>query len=482
MRGPNSVESTAFYRRVDHRRPFILLDREFVTNWPQSCVLQRSSTRLRSPQTHLYHAQTRHGLAGDVPGATTAGTGILSVRQGILHGNLPFRDAEMLGRLFWIRTIASIGAIALLLMFGLAGCNKAGSKTGQVEETDPDLIVPDGNPAKILEFIKRLREKKQSGKPDFDRILREQRALVRAGEKILNLKADDETLREGAIVKLMATMTIAANPMNEESQRESLAKEAVKTVDQLRQDQRKVVSGVANEFWIPVRALSLKSMSSEERKTLTAEAMTQLVNSKASQQSVGDAAFLAEQFQSIEDIESAADIFDKMAQEFAKSDDEKLRGYKSTLEGQATRLRLPGNTMELSGKLLTGGELDWSSYRGKVVLVDFWATWCGPCVAELPNVKANYARFHNRGFEVVAISLDNDRAQLKQFVDRQKLPWIQVFDDTDKEQLGWKAPLATKYGVSSIPAAFLVDKDGKVVSTAARGPELEQLLIKLLGS
>jgi len=384
-----------------------------------------------------------------------------------------------------MRTIVSFGVIVPLLVFGLAGCNKGGSNsssTAQVEETDPKLKVPEGDPAQILEFIKRVREKKQSGQPDFDQILREQRALVRAGDKLLSLKADNEALREGAITKLMATMTLVSNPMSSESERESQAKDAVKTISQMRQDQRKVVSSVADEFWIPARAMTLKSMSPEERQGLADESLTQLADLKGSQQSIGDAMFVAQRFQQIGDTEGAAGMFDKMAELFAKSDDERLRGHQASFKGQANRLRLPGNTMDLYGQLLTGGELDWSSYRGKVVLVDFWATWCRPCVAELANVKANYDRFHDRGFDVVAISLDEDRGALQRFVKRENLPWIQVVDNADKKQDGVKVTLATKYGVSSIPAAFLVDKEGKVVSTTARGEELERLLIQLLGS
>ena len=105
--------------------------------------------------------------------------------------------------------------------------------------------------------------------------------------------------------------------------------------------------------------------------------------------------------------------------------------------------------------------------KGKIVLVDFWATWCGPCVAELPNVLDTYKKYHNKGFEVIGISLDEDEAALKSFIKKKKLPWPQYFDG-----LGWKNSIAKKYSIRSVPATFLIGKNGKVVGSNLRGSEL----------
>ena len=136
---------------------------------------------------------------------------------------------------------------------------------------------------------------------------------------------------------------------------------------------------------------------------------------------------------------------------------------------------LLGNPIDLSGKLVDGSDFDWEAYRGKVVLVDFWATWCGPCIAEAPNVRKNYDLYHDRGFEVVGISLDSKKSALDAYIKKEQVPWVNLFEDG----AGWKHPMAVKYGVGAIPTVFLVDRDGEVVSLP-RGAELGNQLRLLL--
>lgn len=130
---------------------------------------------------------------------------------------------------------------------------------------------------------------------------------------------------------------------------------------------------------------------------------------------------------------------------------------------------------EFEEKDLEGKPLSPSKYKGKVLLVDFWATWCGPCVGELPNVLKAYEKYHDKGFEIIGISLDQDEAKLKSFIKERNVTWPQYFDGK-----GWSNKLAQKYGIQSIPATFLLDGEGKIIGRGLRGSALEEQLAKSL--
>jgi len=156
-------------------------------------------------------------------------------------------------------------------------------------------------------------------------------------------------------------------------------------------------------------------------------------------------------------------------------------------------LGLTSRPLEITFTSVDGRAVDLKNLRGKVVLIDFWATWCGPCVAELPNVKAVYAAYHDKGFEVIGISLENSQVSAKDtpeqadaklvkakkvltdFTAKNEMPWPQYFDGKF-----WKNEISAKYAIKSIPAMFLLDQNGIVVSTNARGEKLESEVKRLL--
>lgn len=117
-----------------------------------------------------------------------------------------------------------------------------------------------------------------------------------------------------------------------------------------------------------------------------------------------------------------------------------------------------------------------SDLRGKVVLLDFWASWCGPCRRENPNVTKIYAQYHDKGFEVFSVSLDSDAASWKRAIEADKLVWPNHVSDLKK----WQSQAAAIYGVRSIPSTFLLDKEGRIIQRDLRGADLERAVKQLV--
>lgn len=120
---------------------------------------------------------------------------------------------------------------------------------------------------------------------------------------------------------------------------------------------------------------------------------------------------------------------------------------------------------------IDGNLISLKDYRGKVVLLDFWSTTCGPCIAEMPNVKKVYDAYKGMGFDVIGVSLDDDEAKLHEFLKVCDLPWRQIFTGE-----GWETPIRKQYNVRGIPSPWLIDGEGKIISYQARGAALKKLV------
>jgi thiol-disulfide isomerase/thioredoxin len=131
---------------------------------------------------------------------------------------------------------------------------------------------------------------------------------------------------------------------------------------------------------------------------------------------------------------------------------------------------------EIAMKSPSGKTLKLSALKGRVVLIDFWASWCGPCRKENPNVVKLYKKYKNEGFEIFSVSLDNDPQAWQQAIQDDGLTWPNHVSDLR----GWETPLTQQYGFDGIPHTVLVNKNGEIVATGLRGEQLEQKLKELL--
>ncbi len=294
--------------------------------------------------------------------------------------------------------------------------------------------LPPGGVKELLAFIKKIRTFEPTSQEELDELQEKGiPALKAASEKVLKIAKPDDKKLPGyddvapLLLVIRATEATKASPA----------------------EQRKLVNDIKAHI------------ASHETPT---------------RQDAGLAVQVTGMLDNADDPEVAAMAYRELGGLLAKSKDEQMAMIGAKMEGAARRLTLVGKPIEVTGTQLDGEKFDWAKYRGKVVLIDFWATWCGPCRAEVPNVKKNYREYHDRGFEVVGVNLDDQREDVEKYLEKEKYPWVTLYDG------GWDAnALATYYGVMGIPTVILVDKQGNVVSTNARGGELGKLLEKLLG-
>jgi thiol-disulfide isomerase/thioredoxin len=337
--------------------------------------------------------------------------------------------------------------------------------------------LPAGTPEELMKFIAGLKQNnfKPSSREEMMTYMKGVATVsVEAADKILaQVKPDAPLYSDAATMKLESLMMLGR--MGDKAAAAEMATYAKSLVnspvpDLAREAQRLVIVAEAQELFASGSAAGGEALIQKTAAMLAAD--------PNDLKTAGLAMQLSQAFEQMPDGDAvAATAYGAFGPLFAKSGNERIQQMGESFAGTLRRLSLPGKPMQITGTLLDGKPFDQKTLVGKVVLVDFWATWCGPCVAEIPNVMDQYEKYHDKGFEVVGVSLDEDRDALQQFVAEQKVPWPILYEKPQGE--GWQHPLATYYGISGIPTVILIGRDGNVITLNARGAKLGEELAKL---
>jgi len=373
----------------------------------------------------------------------------------------------------WPRVAAVVG-----LVFALASVPVVARQPAATAEPATDGLtvppLPQGTPEQLLEFVEGLMPPKAQPKSREEALayLRGVAGVsVQAAEAILAaVKPDDPLYTKAATLKLESLMRLAQ--FGDETASGEMAKFAATLATS-------PVPALAMEAKRLQIVAAAQQMFSEEKYDAAPALVSQAADlMKAAPGDQKTAMLVMQLSAALEQIPDGEEVAAAALKTFgpilAGSPDAKIKELGESFAGKLRLLELPGKPMVIKGQLLDGSPFDATSLAGKVVLIDFWATWCGPCVAEIPNMLEQYEKYHAQGFEVVGISLDDEKDKVDAFIAEHKIPWPIVYAGK-----GWQDPTAQFYGISGIPQLILIGRDGNVITLNARGKRLADRLAEL---
>jgi peroxiredoxin len=350
-----------------------------------------------------------------------------------------------------------------------------------VAATDDDEAKPDDNPylpreglsaVELRDFIERMQRspKTVQTQPGFTD------AIGVAVDRLLAANPSDE-LRGFAIANKMQALHRSAMYGDEESQKKlmKLVKDSkdAKDKDLAKSIEFYVLEDRALDAGLNAKTEDLPAVLDELKKFFAAEAELERRHLRLASATVKIINRLA-------DDDLAQKSYKEFGELWANSQELELGRYGRKI-AKGTRKKVAsvvGKPMQFAGTTHDGKTFDLAQYRGKPVVVMFWATWCGPCKALMPEIKALYEHFHAEGVEVVGVSKDEDREALAAYIEQEEIRWTNLFDTDPADSE--KHPIADQYGVHGIPTTFLLDPAGKVIAEDLSTEQLAAKIEKLL--
>jgi len=320
-------------------------------------------------------------------------------------------------------------------------------------------------PDQLIDFIFNMEEKPQS----IQRRDGFAEAIIEAADKILAADTKDKY----HVIATISKLRVMHKKASEGSKKFDVA--LTKYADQLKDDPRKQVAREVAFYRLERRALDAEKLNPDALRKLLADVAEFVRNTKLEAKHLRLASATVGAINRLEDLSEREQYFKQFGELFATSRDKELARYGRRLAATKPRgaTDLVGKPLEPTWTTALGTAFDWDRYRGRVVLVDFWATWCGPCRREAPHVADLYQRLKDQGFDVVAVSIDEDLEALADYLEKNQVSWTNLVGAEARE-------LAQKLGIAAIPTMLVVDANGRVAALGHGVSELEAEIQKLL--
>ena len=239
------------------------------------------------------------------------------------------------------------------------------------------------------------------------------------------------------------------------------------------------IADLGARYALVIRLQVLLDGDREQADPLYREMTNWLINQELNQANLQLAMQAVAGLEKLEDYRLSRALLKTVSNRIANSNFEVSPQIFATIEAAEQRMSLVGQRFPLTGKLIDGQFLEPAELTGKIVLVDFWASWCVPCRKEMPHIRQLLDRYQDRGFRAVGVCLDEERATAQRFLNQSvDINWPNLLEP-DPDKSGMNHPLAKWANVSKLPTAILLDGDGKVISIAARGENLDHWLANL---